>query len=311
MKRVRLDVPDAVTSVNGDVKFQPLSFSIDWFGGSDKGKKAHLEDRRIAVPDLSTKWKHAFTAENTCRLFCIIDGHGGSAVSSYCQSNVASIVAEKLGESMEGEAGVDVQRALHSAFKECDRRILSWLGPLKSEGATCTVVYFQNDVVWTGNIGDSKAVLGRVSRETAEEKEWDDEEVKALLLTQDHTVLQLSEVRRIESRHGSIVNGRVNGILEVTRSFGDPEMKRIGVSAAPYISRFRVCERDKFLIIACDGLWSVFSMSDAVEFVHCKLNHISKPSVEEVTRMLLADAILNKQAKDNVSAIIIRFDHHS
>lgn len=198
----------------------------------------------------------------------------------------------------------------HQTFKECDSKILKWLGPLKSEGATCSLVYLQNDFVFTANIGDSKAVLGRVSRETAEEKDWDDQDIKALLLTKDHTVLQLSEVRRIESCHGHVVNGRVNGILEVTRSFGDPELKKVGVSAAPHLSKFRVCRRDKFLIIACDGFWSVFSLSDAVEFVHSKFNHVSRPSVEEVTRMLLADAILNKQAKDNVSAIIIRFSHH-
>ena len=57
-KRKRLN------AVTKDVKFKPLSFTIDWFGGSDKGKKPHMEDRRIAVSDLSSKFKHSFTAQN-------------------------------------------------------------------------------------------------------------------------------------------------------------------------------------------------------------------------------------------------------
>lgn len=179
---------------------------------------------------------------------------------------------------------------------------------MKSEGSTCTFVYFQNDMVFSANIGDSKAVLARMSKDSDEE---DVDNLKPLLITKDHTVLQLSEVRRIESSSsGHIVNGRVNGILQVTRSFGIPELKnKAGVISAPSVSKFRVCKRDRFMIIACDGLWSVFSLSDAVEFVYQRFNHISKPSTEEVTRQLLADAILNKQAKDNVSAIIIRFNH--
>ena len=79
--------------------------------------------------------------------------------------------------------------------------------------------------------------------------------------------------------------------------------------AAPSISKFCICRRDQFMIIACDGLWSVFSVSDAVEFVYNKINHISSPSTEEVTRQLLAEAILNKQCKDNISAIVIKFNH--
>lgn len=194
-----------------------------------------------------------------------------------------------------------------------DEKILKWIGPLKSEGATCSFVYFENDMVFCANIGDSKVVLARRSKE-AELGDKDDlnnvDNIKPLLITKDHTVLQLSEVKRVESSGGHIVNGRVNGILDVTRSFGDSELKKQKlVIAAPSISKFRICRRDQFMIIACDGLWAVFSISDAVEFVYNKINHISQPSIEEVTRQLLAEAILNKQCKDNISAIVIKFNH--
>ena len=132
--------------------------------------------------------------------------------------------------------------------------------------------------------------------------------IKPLLISKDHTVLQLSEVKRIETCGGHIINGRVNGILEVTRCFGDTELKKQKlVIAAPSISKFRICKRDQFMIIACDGLWSVFSISDAVEFVYNRFNHTSKPSIEEVTRSLLAEAILNNSPR--IISIIVRFNH--
>eukprot|EP01084_Bolivina_argentea_P285252 489132_1 len=129
---------------NNDIK---MSFNIDWFGGSDKGKKAHMEDRRIGISDLSLEFKHPFTASNKCRLFAIIDGHGGSSVSSYIQSHLASIFIDHLkkyvidkpkndknDQNDTKEKEKDIQRALHATFKNCDLKILKWITPMKTEG---------------------------------------------------------------------------------------------------------------------------------------------------------------------------------
>ena len=42
----------------------------------------------------------------------------------------------------------DIQRALHATFKIIDEKILKWIGSMKSEGATCTFVYFHNATVF-------------------------------------------------------------------------------------------------------------------------------------------------------------------
>eukprot|EP01084_Bolivina_argentea_P193673 332250_1 len=140
---------------NEDIKFKPLKFTINWYGGSDKGKRAHMEDRRIAIDDLSTKLNHPFTTKNNCRLFCIIDGHGGSSVSSYCQTHIPAIFIDNLQKYVIGndeekkDNSVDmngnIQRALHATFKMLDDKILKMIGSMKSEGATCSLIYFQND----------------------------------------------------------------------------------------------------------------------------------------------------------------------
>ena len=59
--------------------------------------------------------------------------------------------------------------------------------------------------------------------------------------------------------------------MEVTRSIGDAELKKKGVVSTPQIERVTLCERDEFLILACDGLWSVFDAKGAVDFVAGKL----------------------------------------
>ncbi|ETO06970.1 Protein phosphatase 2C containing protein [Reticulomyxa filosa] len=149
---------------------------------------------------------------------------------------------------------------------------------MKREGATGTLLFRDNNTIWCGNVGDSKAVLAR--------RDIENGKLKPLQLSKDHTVLQLSEVRRVEACGGHVANGRVNGILEVTRSFGDPEFKKYGVISVPQISKFQITNRDEFVVVACDGLWSVFSIADCIKFVNEKLNHKSQPDVREVVRQL-------------------------
>lgn len=125
----------------------------------------------------------------------------------------------------------EIHKALHASFKTADDSVLQWLSNTKTEGATCTVCYFDDcNMVYTVCVGDSKAVLAR--RPVPIELDADGS-VNPLVLTVDHTVLQMSEVQRIESCGGQVINGRVNGILEVTRTFGDPQFKKCGVICAP------------------------------------------------------------------------------
>lgn len=55
---------------------------------------------------------------------------------------------------------------------------------------------------------------------------------------------------------------RVGGNLEVTRSFGDFDVK--GISASPHIQTIELTTDDAFVIIASDGLWDVVAPQEAV-----------------------------------------------
>jgi len=79
-----------------------------------------------------------------------------------------------------------------------------------------------------------------------------------------------AEIERIEKLGGVIheVNGmkRLNGVIAVTRSFGDTRFQPF-VTADPDILRFTQDSTDDALVLACDGLWDVFSKQDVSQFI--------------------------------------------
>ena len=90
-------------------------------------------------------------------------------------------------------------------------------------------------------------------------------------LTHDHKGADEDEVKRIQAAGGFVVmvrwwqalpplptltspvQGRVNGILAVTRSLGDRAMKQY-VVGDPYCRTVELQEDDSYLILACDGV---------------------------------------------------------
>ncbi len=116
---------------------------------------------------------------------------------------------------------------------------------------------------------------------------------RALVLTKDHLCLVPTERARIQRAGGSIsADGRLNGRLQVrfwcgsmaptlpkslllspalstaslvtfwcaaqvSRGFGDAAFKGCGACAVPDVVAFALTPRDRFLLLACDGFWSV------------------------------------------------------
>jgi len=142
---------------------------------------------------------------------------------------------------------------------------------------------------------------------------------------------------------GFVSDGRVCGIMEVSRSIGDAALKCKGVSSLPDTTRILLTQvqcwgstavklgsdcishvggkllygnaaqqRDAFFILACDGLWRVFDNSQAVDFVSA---HVQKQKQDEeagvsrdnadVAMALVREAIRGRLALDNVSAVVV------
>jgi len=93
-------------------------------------------------------------------------------------------------------------------------------------------------------------------------------------------------------------------VLAVSRALGDFELKP-SVSCLP---DFEIQPRNPgindFIIIACDGLWDVFSNKDAVDEVRAII-YEGETNIALIAEEML-DLALHKGSNDNVSAIIIK-----
>ncbi|KAI1794202.1 protein serine/threonine phosphatase 2C [Ganoderma leucocontextum] len=140
-------------------------------------------------------------------------------------------------------------------------------------------------VLYCANAGDARGVLCRAG--------------KAVRLTYDHKGSDKQEAKRITDAGGFVMSGRVNGVLNVTRSLGDSSMKEF-VVGSPYTTETELSEQDEFLILACDGLWDVVNDQGAIDLVRA----IADP--RKAAEELLEYAYRN-YSTDNVTVLVIRF----
>lgn len=142
-------------------------------------------------------------------------------------------------------------------------------------------------VLYVANVGDSRAVLCRNG--------------KAIRLSYDHRASDPLEQQRIRDSGGFVVNDRVSGMLAVTRSLGDAEMKEY-VVGRPYCSETIIDdEKDDFLIMACDGLWDVCTDQEACDLVKDISND------PQIAAKNLVKYALERESTDNLTVMFIKF----
>eukprot|EP00808_Paulinella_micropora_P007454 g75865.t1 len=337
---------------------KPRSTELTSFTVSHQGMKAYQQDRAVSLnPDEVVA---LFPSLNDTRylFYAVYDGHGGEFCSTYLQDHfhqnffqdltkglgtlrnqdpeVLKVLEKRNKRPLRGDT---IQKAIVSSCKSTDQALLKECSTHKHEDGSCAVaVLVEGETVWVCNVGDSRAVLGRRvppatdQKEPAKDQKEQTPSIKMIPLSKDHTPVLLKEKQRIEKCGGFVdAEGRVCGRLAVSRSFGDLPVKKKGVVSQPDITKFTIKPGiDKFMILACDGLWSVFSSHDAVDFVSQEIDkawqyEIDNPPkpvavlsmqrketpVEIVARKackkLVAEAIEVRKAKDNTTAILILF----
>jgi serine/threonine protein phosphatase PrpC len=160
------------------------------------------------------------------------------------------------------------QLALQEGFKDLDRHWLEMAAlNVWDDGSTGVVAMIVNRTLYDANAGDSRAVL--CSRQG-----------RAVDMSVDHKPARDDEKERIEKLGGRIIHygtWRVQGVLAVTRSFGDRKLKQF-VSAEPEIKSWPLSDHDEFLILASDGVWDVLSSQAAVDIVRQAMGNSSNGS---------------------------------
>jgi serine/threonine protein phosphatase PrpC len=100
--------------------------------------------------------------------------------------------------------------------------------------------------------------------------------------------------------------------LSVSRAFGDLDSLPY-ITSQPDIFRYELLSNDKFMIIACDGLWDIMSNQEVVEFILEELNKLSNKNKttngngKNNIAKLLGEYAIQKGSYDNITIIIVFF----
>jgi serine/threonine protein phosphatase PrpC len=113
--------------------------------------------------------------------------------------------------------------------------------------------------------------------------------------------------------------GRVNGGLNLTRSFGDFDYKSNKslsyfeqmITCKPDIREIKKDASDEFIVVGCDGIWEKYveysqGLLDVVR-EHLKKSKDHKEAMEGLLEQLLAKDTREGIGCDNMTAIIITF----
>lgn len=136
------------------------------------------------------------------------------------------------------------------------------------------------------NAGDSRAVISRaggVSR-----------------LTYDHKPTDESEADRVIKGGAFVRDGRVNGMIGITRALGDHCMKQWIIST-PHVVVQEILPTDDYLVLACDGVWDVITDEESIEFLKEKGDHKAA-----LLAKALAVEALKRGSQDNISVVVVR-----
>jgi serine/threonine protein phosphatase PrpC len=264
---------------------------------SQKGRRPSNEDGhtiKVFLNPANNQGKYA-----DVNIYAIYDGHGGTFVSKYLQENLYKyFINKKLQYPLD-------KKYILNAYKKVQDELTNTNGNRARQcGSTCIcVLHFKDTVgrtiIQVLNTGDSRSCLCRGS--------------KAIRLTEDHKPNTLRERARITSLGGKIIYDGMDyriGNLSVSRAFGDNDTKPFVVET-PDMFKYVLQNKDRFLVIACDGLWDVMTDQAVINFIlkNCfdkNTNRINKHI--NIARQLIDYAINDLKSTDNVSVIIVFFD---
>ena len=244
--------------------------------------------------------------------FGVYDGHGGRQIVDFLEESLENNISTelKLNDS------ADIPERLTRAFLITDMQ--SRRMDITTSGATAVSALLvannenSSKTLYVANVGDSRAVLAcQSSSSSSSTNSNNTNNIIAKRLSYDHRAEDESEQLRIKNSGGFVTRQRVLGILAVTRAFGDHGMKDF-VTANPYVSTSILTNIHDypFLILACDGVWDVFSDQDACDLI-LKTLEIAKTQgqgikeAESQCAQILVQASIDKGSADNITAIVI------
>ncbi|BAF27117.1 probable protein phosphatase 2C 72 [Oryza sativa Japonica Group] len=276
----------------------------------------------------------------------VYDGHGGPETARYINDHLFNHLRGFASEHkcMSADVIRKAFRATEEGFFSVVSSQWSMRPQLAAVGSCCLVGVICAGNLYIANLGDSRAVLGRLVKGTGE--------VLAMQLSAEHNA-SFEEVRReLQAAHPDDPHivvlkhnvWRVKGIIQITRSIGDVYLKKPEFNREPLHSKFRLQETfrrpllssepaivvhqlqttDQFIIFASDGLWEHISNQEAVDLVqHNPRNGIARRLVKAAMQQAAKkremrysdlkkiDRGVRRHFHDDITVVVVFFDSNA
>ncbi len=183
-------------------------------------------------------------------------------------------------------------------------------GGVEMKGCTANVMLVKDGKIYVANAGDSRSIAIMSDGKVEE-------------LSTDHKPDREPETTRIIKAGGSVLNGRVEGNLNLSRALGDlhyksnkelkPEEQMI--CAYPEVAIIELTGNIKYVLMGCDGVFETRSSQDIGTFVLNEMKSNPTSKLTEVVSKLL-DALISPDCIktggagcDNMTCILVKFNH--
>jgi len=281
-------LPNAAALTNAALN-ESAAVSAAWY--SRKGKRLDQEDRVTLVPDLSLLKTVPSPQLGGLAYVGVFDGHGGGLCATFLQHSLHEMIVSQRDFTS------NVRGAVSRAFLEANEMACDLLRRHGDDsGATALIALFDSRSrrMLVAHTGDSRCVVSL-------------RDGGAVPLTRDHRVSRPDEHARISAAGGCIVNRRLNGILQVSRSFGDVIHRNASaacqtLSAAPEVTIRNLQPQDELVILASDGLWDAMDSQLAVSFIRHEL--ATHHDVQRAAAAVTQEAI-RRGSTDNVTVVLV------
>lgn len=255
---------------------------------SIKGRRDSNEDRHNIILNINGEKQDM----NNINFFGIYDGHGGSYVSKYLETNIPSYYTNKkfsypFDENYHNQVFQIIQNQL----------LKSTFG--YSNGSTCllNIMYkYENQIHMNiVNLGDSRLTIVYMNGESKQ-------------VTMDHKPDDPNEKSRLEKMGGEVYKDSESvfriGDLSLSRAFGDGDNAPY-ISQKPDIFLKKITKQTKYIVMACDGLWDIIKSENLGKII----NDIIKIKNPDNIAVELANYALEQGSSDNISVIVIEVVH--
>lgn len=239
---------------------------------SKKGARRRNNEDRVFVDSLFT-------------FFGVCDGHGGIEASE----KVANLFPVAM------ERGCEMK----DAFARMDAEVCTMTGRPAFVGTTLTAVEVRRgSYLKVAHVGDSRAMLI-------------DSRGREITLTRDHSPTRPDETKRIELAGGGVLNGRVNGVLAVSRAIGDTALKSVVISE-PEELEYALGKDDQLLVLASDGLWDHVSGAEVGNYIKSrglKVGAVAVPNDLQSAANGLVELAISRGSTDDTSVVLVDLRH--